>query len=110
MVYVINVFVRTKRLAYHNGHLSCIVIKMLHIFAAAGHHHYAKGARLYCELMKQLKTLPAYSQAVNAERAAEVGMEMQVKLDGQSVTSTMDVKSKIKSQNFSLGQREEDAA
>uniref|UniRef100_UPI00358F612F uncharacterized protein n=1 Tax=Myxine glutinosa TaxID=7769 RepID=UPI00358F612F len=34
--------------------------------------------------------------AVNAERAAEVGMEMQIKLDGQSVTSTMDVKSKIK--------------
>ena len=34
--------------------------------------------------------------SVNAERAAEVGMEMQIKLDGQSVTSTMDVKSKIK--------------
>ena len=34
--------------------------------------------------------------SVNAERAAGVGMEMQIKLDGQSVTSTMDVKSKIK--------------
>ena len=34
--------------------------------------------------------------SVNAERAAEVGMDMQIKLDGQSVTSTMDVKSKIK--------------
>ena len=30
----------------------------------------------------------------NAERAAEVGMEMQIKLDGQSVTSSMDVKPK----------------
>ena len=28
--------------------------------------------------------------SVNAERAAEVGMEMQIKLDGQSVTFTMD--------------------
>ena len=34
--------------------------------------------------------------SVNAERAAEVGMEMQIKLDGQSVTSSMDVKSKVK--------------
>ena len=229
MVDVIKVFVRTERLADHNGHLSCIVTKMLHIFAAAGHHHYAKGARLYCQLMKELETLPAYKDtlqrltahgnhvvrysshewsgtwcdicieqtlmkaaksqgglsrgrmrnsfsghkcwvltlshlsdvnqrmeedvskhvpvhrelaktqmkrdaeavelvlkwfeeiklfdndrdkellvsfstgftstaddSVNAERAAEVGMEMQIKLDGQSVTSTMDVKSKIK--------------
>ncbi|KAF3835714.1 hypothetical protein F7725_028272 [Dissostichus mawsoni] len=32
---------------------------------------------------------------VNAERAAEIGREMQIKLDGQSVTSTMEVKSKI---------------
>ena len=32
---------------------------------------------------------------VNAERAAEVGREMQKKLDGQSVTSTMEVKFKV---------------
>ena len=32
--------------------------------------------------------------SVNAERAAEVETEMQIKLDGQSVTLTMDVKSK----------------
>ena len=32
---------------------------------------------------------------VNAERAAEVGREMQKKLDGQSATSTMEVKSKV---------------
>ena len=34
--------------------------------------------------------------SVNAETTDEVGMEMQFKLDGQSVTSTMDVKSKMK--------------
>ena len=33
--------------------------------------------------------------SVNAERAAEVGMEMQINLDGQSVTSSMGVKSKV---------------
>ncbi|KAG7255643.1 hypothetical protein CRUP_008469 [Coryphaenoides rupestris] len=32
---------------------------------------------------------------VNAERVAEVGREMQIKLDGQSVTSTMEVKFKV---------------
>ena len=35
------------------------------------------------------------NDAVNAERAAEVGREMQTKLDGQSVTSTMEVKFKV---------------
>ncbi|KAK5923153.1 hypothetical protein CgunFtcFv8_000149 [Champsocephalus gunnari] len=54
MVDVIKVFIRTERLADHNGHLCCIVSRMLDIFAAAGHHQYAKGARLYCQLMKQL--------------------------------------------------------
>ena len=33
--------------------------------------------------------------AINAERATEVGREMQIKLDGKSVTSTMEVKFKI---------------
>ena len=65
MVDVIKVFIRTERLADHNGHLSCIVTKMLHIFAAAGHHQYAKGARLYCQLMKELENLPAYKDTLN---------------------------------------------
>ena len=64
MVDVIKVFIRTERLADHHGHLSCIVTKMLHIFAAAGHHQYAKGARLYCQLMKELETLPAYKDTL----------------------------------------------
>jgi len=38
---VIKVFIGTERLADHNGHLSCIVTKMLDVFATAGHHHYA---------------------------------------------------------------------
>ena len=38
MVDVIKIFIRTERLADHNGHLSCIVTRMLDIFAAAGHH------------------------------------------------------------------------
>lgn len=62
MVDSIKIFIRTERLADHNGHLSCIVSRMLDIFAAAGHHHYAKGARLYCQLMKQLESLPKYKQ------------------------------------------------
>ena len=33
--------------------------------------------------------------AVNAERAVEVGREMQIKLHGQSVTSTMELKFKV---------------
>lgn len=33
--------------------------------------------------------------AVNAERAVEVGRQMQMKLDGQSVTATMEVKFKV---------------
>lgn len=61
MVDVIKMFIRTERLADHNGHLSCIVTRMLDIFAAAGHHQYAKGARLYCQLMKELETLECFT-------------------------------------------------
>ena len=35
--------------------------------------------------------------SVNANIAAEVGREIQIKLDGQPVTSTMDVKPRYKS-------------
>ena len=62
MVDVIKIFIRSKRLADHNGHLSCIVTRMLDTFAAAGHHQYAKGARLYCQLMKQFETSPVYKE------------------------------------------------
>ena len=38
--------------------------------------------------------------SVNAEKAAEVGMEMQITLEGLSVTSTTEVKSKVKAISF----------
>ncbi|CAJ1066509.1 hypothetical protein F7725_020419 [Xyrichtys novacula] len=63
MVDVIKMFIRTERLADHDGHLSCIVTRMhCEVFAAAGHHQYAKGARLYCQLIKDLETLPVYRE------------------------------------------------
>lgn len=61
---MLKVFIRTERLADYHGHQSCIITKMLHIFAAAGHHQYDKGARLYCQLMKELETLPAYKDTL----------------------------------------------
>ena len=64
MVDVIKVFIWTERLADHHEHLSCILTKMFHIFAAGGHRQYAKGAWLYCQLMKELETLPAYKDTL----------------------------------------------
>ena len=58
----IKVFIRTEQLADHNGHLSCITTKMLHIFAAAGHHQYTKGTWL--EPIKELKTLSTYKDTL----------------------------------------------
>ena len=66
MVDVIKDFIRNERLANHNGHLSCIVSRMLDIFAAAEHHQYAKGARLYCQLIKQFESMPAYKETFNS--------------------------------------------
>ena len=58
MVDVIKIFIRSERLADYDGHLFCIVTRMLDIFSAAGHHQYAKSGRLYCQLMKQLENVP----------------------------------------------------
>ena len=58
----IKVFIRTEQLADHNGHLSCIATKMLHIFAAAGHHQYTKGTLL--EPIKELETLSVYKDTL----------------------------------------------
>jgi len=66
MVDIIKMFIRTERLADHVGHLSCIVTRMLDIFSAAGHHQYAKGARLYCQLMKQLESSAAYKETFDS--------------------------------------------
>ena len=66
MVNVIKVFIRTERLANHHGHLSCIVTEMLHVFAASGHHQYAKGARLFCQLMKEYEISSSYNKIFKA--------------------------------------------
>ena len=60
MADVIKVFIKTERLADNKRHLSCIVTKMLDIFAAAVHHQYAKGARLYVQFMKDLESVATY--------------------------------------------------
>ena len=39
----IKVFIRTEQLADHNGHLSCIVTKMLHIFPSLIHQGHLAG-------------------------------------------------------------------
>ena len=44
---------------------------MLDIFLAAGHHQYAKGAQLYCQLMKQLETSPEYKEIFESFTAHE---------------------------------------
>ncbi|KAE8291497.1 hypothetical protein D5F01_LYC11105 [Larimichthys crocea] len=105
MVDVIKIFIRTERLADHNGHLSCIVTRMLDIFAAVGHHQYTKWFEEINpfdqdrdkELLVSFSTgfTSTRDDPVNAERAAEVGREMQIKLDGRSATSTMEVKLKV---------------
>ena len=51
MVDTIKTFIRAERICDFSLHLSCITARMLSVFAAAGHHHYAKAARLYVELM-----------------------------------------------------------
>ena len=58
----VKVFIRTEQLADHNGHQSCIATKILHIFAAAGHHQYTKGTWL--EPIKELETLSAYKDTL----------------------------------------------
>ena len=46
--------------------MSCIVTKKFDIFATAGHHQYAKGARLYCQLMKEFETLSNYKETLES--------------------------------------------
>ena len=40
VVDVIKIFIRSERLADYDGHLFCIITRMLDIFSAAGHHQY----------------------------------------------------------------------
>ena len=52
MVDTIKIFIRAERMGDFTLHLSCITNRMLHVFAAAGHHNYAKAAHLYVQMMK----------------------------------------------------------
>ena len=52
MVDTIKIFIRAERMGDFTLHLSCITNRMLHMLAAAGHHDYAKAARLYVQMMK----------------------------------------------------------
>ena len=66
MVDVVKILIITEKLADHDGNLSCIVTRMLDIFSAAGHHQYAKGAWLYCQLMKQLESSATYKETFDS--------------------------------------------
>ena len=52
MVDTIKIFIRAERMGDFTLHLSFITNRMLHVFAAAGHHNYAIAARLYVQMMK----------------------------------------------------------
>jgi hypothetical protein len=61
---LIKVFIRSERVPDHTGHLSCIIGR-LNTFAAAGHHQYAKGARLYVQLMQQRQDCPMFQEPLS---------------------------------------------
>ena len=46
MVDTIKIFIHAERMGDFTLPLSCITNRMLHVFATAGHHNYAKAARL----------------------------------------------------------------
>ena len=52
MVDTIKIFIHVECMGGFTLHLSCITIRTLHVFAAAGHHNYAKAARLYVQMVK----------------------------------------------------------
>ncbi|CAL8235332.1 unnamed protein product [Arctogadus glacialis] len=91
---------------------------MLNTFAAAGHHQYAKGARLYVQLMQQRQDCPMFQEplskftdrktlvssstgfsstpgdSVNADQGEEVGRAIHAKMDGKTVLDTMETEHK----------------
>ena len=55
MVDTSKIFIRADGMGDFTLHLSCITNRMLHMFTAAGHHNYAKAARLYVQMKKTYK-------------------------------------------------------
>ena len=52
MVDTIKIFICAECMGDFTLHLSCITNSAIHVFAAAGHHNYAKAACLYVQMMK----------------------------------------------------------
>ena len=52
MVDTIAIFIRAEGMGDFTLHLSCSTNRMLHMFAATGHHHNAKAVSLYVQMMK----------------------------------------------------------
>ena len=52
-VQVIKMFIRAERTGDWHMHLVAVE-KMLNVFAASGHHNYAKSGRLYLQMMNEL--------------------------------------------------------
>ena len=51
MVETIRIFICAEHMADFSLHLLCITKRMLDIFAASRHHHYAKATQLYVQMM-----------------------------------------------------------
>lgn len=64
MVDTIKIFIRAERVADWKSHLYCIATRMLDTYAAAGHHQYAKGARMYVQTMKEFETDPDFKDTL----------------------------------------------
>ena len=52
-VHIVKMFIMAERTGNWNLHLIAVA-KMLNIFAASGHHNYAKSGRLYLQMMQDL--------------------------------------------------------
>ena len=64
MVDTIKIFIRAERVSAFTLHLARITNRMLHVFATARHHNYAKAARLYVQLMKAYEKGSAEETAI----------------------------------------------
>ena len=64
MVDTIRIFIRAERLADWDSHLGCIVTRMLDIYASSWHYPYAKGARLYSQMMLEYEKDPKFNDTI----------------------------------------------
>ena len=64
MVDTIQIFKRAKLLDDWDSHLGCIIIRMLDTYASSGHYPYAKGARLYSQMMLEYEKDPKFNDTI----------------------------------------------